>query len=145
MQTWSISPIKSLSTETRNIQFYISQIKPSMIAILGCQFDISGKRESQLRNCFYETGLWACLWSIFFLLLNDPGDSVYTNWQSGSMNLRAEAFSLPSEVTAGVKSWYTLFFLFILMLVTTSLHFSSYTKLESIQSHTLYEFNMIIS
>lgn len=94
---WSVSPIKSLSTETRNIQFYISQIKPSMIAILGCQFDISGKRESQLRNCFYETGLWACLWSIFFLI---------AKWSRGlSLHQLAEWFHESQSWSLPTAQW----------------------------------------
>lgn len=33
------------------------------------------KRESQLRNCLYHTGLWACLWAFAWLKVNKGGPS----------------------------------------------------------------------
>lgn len=99
-----------------------------MITNLGCQFDIYRKRESQLHNCFYKIGLWACLWSTFWIAKWSRWFSLHQLAEWFHESHRAEAFPLPGEVTVGVKSWYTVFFLFILMLVITTLHFSIYTK-----------------
>lgn len=97
MQTWSVSPIKPLSIETRNIWFHISHIKPSMITNLGCQFDIYRKRESQLHNCFYQIGLWACLWSTFWIAKWFRWFSLHQLAEWFHESHRAKAFSLPGD------------------------------------------------
>lgn len=56
MQNWYNDP--HLSVTLKRCMSYV-------MANLGCQFDTPGKREPQLRNCFYQIGLWACLWETF--------------------------------------------------------------------------------
>lgn len=76
-----------------------------------------------MRNRFYKTGLCACLWGILLIAKWYRGLSLHhlAVWLHESY--RAETSPLPSEVTATVDSWHTLFFLLTLMLVSTSLHF----------------------
>lgn len=42
-----------------------SHLSSPVMANLGCQFDIPGKRDPQRKNCLHWIGLWPCLGSHF--------------------------------------------------------------------------------
>jgi hypothetical protein len=38
-----------------------------MMALLGCQLDIPGKRKPKLKNPLHQLGLQGCLWGVFLI------------------------------------------------------------------------------
>lgn len=59
----------------RGLFMQLSSLFEALISLLGGSFlstfntdlGISWKKELHLRNCLLWLGLWACLWSIFFI------------------------------------------------------------------------------
>lgn len=59
---WFPLDIKPNQTRTKK------KTKNLVIADLGCQLEVPGKKEPQLKNCFHQVGLWACIWGIFSIV-----------------------------------------------------------------------------
>lgn len=65
----SCQKMKKMSINTRLILRCLKTKagKNPVMASLACQFDTPGRKEPQLKNCFHQTCLWTCLWSIFLI------------------------------------------------------------------------------